>query len=99
MAWIISAILLLLLIWSILIARRFAHKLNILNEYTQFLLFHPKVYEDHRKKFGNFLKSLEDKDPTNQAMMSYQVTEWMALQLGDKILLANVVKRANPEDM
>ncbi len=99
MAWIITAILLLLLIWQILLARRFAKKLNVLNEYTQFLLFHPKVYADHRAKFGNFLKSIVDKDPTNRAMISYQVIERMALQLGDTILLPNVVKRANPEDM
>lgn len=99
MAWTIALILLLLLIWQMSATKRLARKLNSLNEYTQFLLFHPNVYADHRSKFGNFLKSINGKDAANQAMLSYQVIEEMAVQGDGTFLLANAIKRATPEDI
>ncbi len=99
MAWTIAIILLVLLIWQTMATRRLAKKLNILNEYTQFLLFHPKVYADHRLKYGAFLKSIGDKDVVNQAMLSYRIIEDIAVQGADSFPLANTIKRANPEDM
>lgn len=99
MAWTIAIILLVLLIWQTMATRRLAKKLNILSEYTQFLLFHPKVYADHRQKYGVFLKSIGDKDVVNQAMLSYQMIENIAIQCTDSITLANAIKRANPEDV
>lgn len=99
MAWIIAVILLLLLIWQASATKRLAQKLNSLNEYTQFLLFYPNVYTDHRSKFGDFLKSIKGKDASDQAMLSYQVIEEMAIQGEGTFLLANAIKRANPEDI
>ena len=99
MAWTITIILLVLLIWQTMATRRLAKKLNILNEYTQFLLFHPKVYADHRLKYGGFLKSIGNQDVTNQATLSYRAIEDMAIQGEGAFLLANAHKRANPEDM
>lgn len=99
MAWIIATLGVLAFL-----AQRKAYKmalndLNSLNEYTQFLLFHPQVYADHRLKFRTYLESIKDVDTASNAIFSYKVIEGMAKQGESKIILANTIMRGKPEDM
>ncbi len=94
MAWILAAVFAVLAAFELYTARSACRKLNTLNEYVQFLLFQPKVYNDHRDKFLSFLSQMDKTDVGAQAMASYQAVENMALALEDKILLANVLSRS-----
>src|SRR5262245_30761046 len=97
--WIIVGILLLFVLWQAFVIKTQYRKLNSLNEYTQFLLFNPEVYRDHRSKFFDFLRSVENQNSTSKAMMSYQVIEDIATKLNQSILLANTVKREDSDDV
>lgn len=73
-------------------------KLNTLNEYVQFLLFHPEVYNNHREKFLRFVADKSTASSSDQTMASYQMIEDIAIQLQASILLANVASRGRQQD-
>ena len=74
-------------------ARAAYKKLNVLNEYTQFLLFHPEVYANHREKFIAFVSETRGAGVSQQAMATYQSVENMAGEVHEATLLANVMSR------
>jgi len=91
--WFIAGAFGLVAFWQFSATRSAYRKLNTLNEYVQFLLFQPNVYNDHSEKFLGFVAEKSNASVSNQAMASYQVIENMAIQLGDHILVANVASR------
>jgi len=93
MIWILVVILAVVATWQFSASRATYRKLNTLNEYVQFLLFHPQVYEDHRAKFLSFVSETSTMNVSDQAMASYRAIEDMAVELEDKILLSNVKSR------
>ena len=95
MSWLIAGFFALVALWQISAARSAYRKLNTLNEYIQFILFQPKVYNDHREKFLGFVAESCTASPPDQAMASYQAIEDMAINLEDKIFVANVVSRSH----
>lgn len=84
-------------IWQLITIRSAYRKLSTLNEYVQFLLFNPQIYEDHREKFLVFVSENSGMSISNQAMASYRAIVDMAAKLEDKILLANVKSRGGGE--
>ena len=94
MAWALVAVLLAFSIFQFSAARRAYWKLNALNEYVQFLIFQPQVYEDHRKKFLAFVSQNTSSSISDQAMASYQAIDDMAAKLENTdALLSNVKSR------
>jgi len=98
MLWVLVTLLVVVAFWQFSASRSAYRKLNTLNEYVQFLLFQPQVYEDHRQKLLTFASQNSSRSVTDQAMASYQAIENMALQLEGKILLANVKMRGSHDD-
>lgn len=98
MIWILGAVLAIIAILQFLASRAAYRKLNTLNEYVQFLLFHPQVYEDHRAKFLSFVSKNSNMSISDQTMASYRAIEDMAVKLEDKILLSNVISRRGSDD-
>lgn len=98
MIWILVVILAIAAIWQFSASRAAYRKLNTLNEYVQFLLFHPQVYEDHRAKFLSFVSENSNMSVSDQAMASYRAIEDIAVKLEDKILLSNVKSRGSGGD-
>lgn len=97
-SWLLSGIFGLVAFWQFSAARSAYRKLNTLNEYVQFLLFQPKVYNDHREKFLGFVAEKSMTSVSDQAMASYQAIEKMAIQLEDKMLMANVASRGQRQE-
>jgi hypothetical protein len=93
MSWLLVGVFALVAVWQFSSARSACRKLNTLNEYVQFLLFQPKLYNDHREKFLGFVAEKSMASVSYQAMASYQAIENMAIQLEDKILVSNVASR------
>ena len=91
--WIFTIVFALLALLQFTAAKRAYRKLNILNEYVQFIFFQSKVYNDHRDKFLGFVAENSSSSVTDQAMSSYQAIENMAIQLHDEIIVANVESR------
>lgn len=98
MLWVLVTLLAVVAFWQFSASRSAYRKLNTLNEYVQFLLFQPEVYEDNRQKFLTFVSQNSSRSIADQAMASYQAIESVALQLEDKILLANVKMRGSHDD-
>ena len=96
--WILVAVLLIVAIQQFSASRSAYRKLNTLNEYVQFLLFHPEVYEDHRKKFLAFVSENSGRSMQDQAMASYRTIEDVAAKLEEAIVLANVKSRGSGGD-
>lgn len=99
MVWILVVVLAIIAIFEFLASRGAYRKLNALNEYTQFLLFHPEVYKDHKTKFLPILVNNSDLKVNEQAMASYNFIENMAVTLCEHIFLANVVTRAKVAEL
>lgn len=95
MLWVLITLLAVVAFWQFSASRSAYRKLNTLNEYVQFLLFQPLVYEDHRQKLLTFVSQNSSRSVTDQAMASYQAIENIALQLEGEILLANVKCRGS----
>ncbi len=87
MIWILVAVLLLFAIQQFSASRSAYRKLNALNEYVQFLIFHPEVYEDHKKKFLAFASENSGASVINQAMTSYRAIEDIATKLYKDIVM------------
>jgi hypothetical protein len=96
--WILAGIFAIVAFLQFTAAKSAYQKLNVLNEYIQFLLFQPKVYNDHRDKFLGFVAQRASASVSDQAMASYQAVENMAAQLYDHVLLANVKMRSQPHE-
>lgn len=93
LSWFIAGAFALVAISQFSAARSTYRKLNTLNEYIQFLFFQPKVYDDHRAKFLGFVAEKYNASVSDQAMASYQAIENIAIELENKILVANVASR------
>jgi hypothetical protein len=76
--WILIAVLFIVAIQQFSASRSAYRKLNTLNEYVQFLLFHPEVYDDHRKKFLTFVSENSGRSIPGQAMASYRAIDDVA---------------------
>lgn len=76
--------------------RHLARKLNSLNEYIQFVLFLPEVYENHRNKFLDFLNDSGIADPMKLTHASWEAIEKMAAILEGDVLVHNFVARSDP---
>ena len=98
LSWLLVGIFALVAFWQFSASRAAYRKLNTLNEYIQFLLFQPKVYNDHREKFLKFVAEKSTASVSDQAMASYEAIENMAIQLEDKILVANVASRGQRQE-
>lgn len=99
------AMVVLLLIIAVLIAlvgfqlftyRHLMHKLNRLNDYTQFLLFVPMIYRDHRGKFLDYLETCTIDDPIKLTHRSYEIIEDMSNKIASDIVLHNLAARMDP---
>ncbi|MGH8542868.1 MAG: hypothetical protein ACREX3_04365 [Gammaproteobacteria bacterium] len=66
-----------------------------MNEYVQFLLFRPEVYEDHTRKFIAFVSDKSKSTVSDQARAAYRAIEDIATTLEGEILIANVASRAS----
>jgi hypothetical protein len=97
--WILVALAVLACLFELKAYKLALKKQNLLNEYTQFLLFNPEVYKDHRFKFRAFLESIGDKNAVEKAMISFQMIEGMAEQLEKDIVIANAMIREKPKRM
>lgn len=93
LSWIFVGIFAIIAFQQFSAAKSAYQKLNILNEYLQFLLFQPKVYSDHREKFLGFVAEKASASVSDQAMASYQAIENMAAQIYGSVLIANVQSR------
>ena len=98
MSWLLAGVFVLVALWQFSAARSAYRKLNTLNEYVQFLLFQPEVYNDHREKFLGLVAEKSTASVSDQAMASFEAIENMAIQLEDKILLANVSSRGQRQE-
>lgn len=92
--WVFAGVFAMIAFLQFTAAKSAYRKLNILNEYVQFLLFQPKVYSDHREKFLGFVAEESIASVSDHAMASYQAIENMATQLYDRVLTANVLSRS-----
>jgi hypothetical protein len=94
MAWVIAAVLFAIAAFELMAARRAYKKLNSLSEYIQFLIFQPKVYEDHRKKFLDFVSKNQNLSISDQASAAYRSIDEMAAKMEEtNAILANVKSR------
>jgi type II secretory pathway pseudopilin PulG len=64
-----------------------------LTEYAQFLLLNAESYQDHRRKFVDYLESTGQKTPTERGKDAQRVIETMAASLFGKALLGNIAAR------
>lgn len=96
--WIVAGVLAIVALLQFTAAKSACLKLNTLNEYVQFLLFQPEVYNDHRDKFLGFVAQQSSAAVADQAMASYQAIENMAAQLFDDALLANIKMRSQSQE-
>jgi hypothetical protein len=83
----------LLTVSFIVVYRRVLRGRVALTEYAQFLLLNMESYQDHRRKFLDYLEGTGQKTPAERGKDAQQVIENMAASLFNKALLGNVAAR------
>lgn len=93
MLFALTAVLGLLTVSFIVVYRRVQRERMALTEYAQFLLLNTESYQDHRRKFLDYLEGTGQKTPTERGKDAQRVIENMAVSLFNKALLGNVAAR------
>ena len=89
----LTAVFGLLTVGFIVVHRRLMRERRALTEYAQFLLLNTESYQDHRRKFLDYLESTGHKTPAERGKDAQRVIENMAASLFNKALLGNVAAR------
>lgn len=92
--WIAFAIMFLLYMNSL---RRLTKESESLTEYIEFLLMNRLVYQDHRQKYRELLKSIGARvtDPLQLAMSGKRSIRDLAAEMAASIFLSNVLQRSD----
>jgi len=89
----LTAVLGLLTVSFIVVYRRIVRDRTALTEYAQFLLLNTESYQDHRRKFLDYLEGTGQKTPMERGKDAQRVIANMAASLFNKALLGNVAAR------
>lgn len=89
----LAAVFGLLTVSFMVLYRRVLRVREAVTEYAQFLLLNTESYQDHRRKFVDYLESTGQKTPTQRGKDAQRVIESMAASFFNKALLGNVAAR------
>jgi hypothetical protein len=93
LVWIIIAVLLLVAANFLALYRYSLRDIIAHSEYAQFLLLNPDVYEDHRKKFLEYLASTPQRTPKEGAIASNRALATIVRNMRGQMILANLASR------
>ena len=98
MEWIGWALFAIMAVIHVSYLRHSAKRANSLNEFIQFLLYHPKIYTDQRARLLSLLEeqSRSPKDATTMATTISQTVDAVAEKMEQEIYMANAVVRSDP---
>jgi type II secretory pathway pseudopilin PulG len=80
-------------VYFVVLYRRERGERLALTEYAQFLLLNTESYQDHRRKFLDYLEGTGQKTPAERGKDAQRVVETMAVSLFSKALPGNIAAR------